>query len=202
MSQERLPFVELGGDNHAAVIVHQMQEGGLPILADKPAMGRSIVLPKLADFLSLPAAHGRPFAGWFLGRQVVVQGEAAHSGAVDLVAQAAQALRGDQAIRARRSGPEQPHDQILDGLGPSCAPRAAGKMGGPLLGLVLADGFEITVKELIEPSFGNLQFSDGLCSRAGAVAKLLQDIANERSAEALEELRYFFSWKDDITGPA
>jgi len=93
MSQERLPLGELGGDNNAAGIVHQMQEGGLPILAHKPAMGRSIVLPKLADFLGLPAAPRRPFAGRSLGGQVVLQGEAAHGSAVDLVAQAAQALR-------------------------------------------------------------------------------------------------------------
>jgi hypothetical protein len=53
------------------------------------------------------------------------------------------------------------------------------------------------VKELIEPSFGDLQFSGGLGGRAEAIAKLPQDIANERSAEALEELRYFFSWKHD-----
>jgi len=197
MGQERLPLVELGGDNNAAVIVHQMQQGGLPILAHKPPMGGSIVLPKLADFLGLPAAHGRAFAGRSLWRQVVLQGEAAHGSAVDLVAQAAQALRGDQAIRARRFGLEQPHDQILDGLGPSRASCAAGKLGRPLLGLALAHRFQVTVKELIEPSFGDLQFSGGLGGRAEAIAKLPQDIANERSAEALEELRYFFSWKHD-----
>ena len=86
MSQERLPLVELGGHNDAAVIVHQMQQGGLPILAHKPAMGRSVVLPKLADFLGLPAAHRQPFAGRSLGSQVVLQGEAAHGSAVKLVA--------------------------------------------------------------------------------------------------------------------
>jgi hypothetical protein len=90
----------------------------------------------------------------------------------------------------------------MDGLGPSWASRAPGKSGRPELGLALADRIEVTVKELIEPAFGDLQCSGGLRSRAGANAKLLQDIANERSAEALEELRYFFSWKDDITGPA
>jgi 3-methyladenine DNA glycosylase/8-oxoguanine DNA glycosylase len=63
-----------------------------------------------------------------------------------------------------------------------------------LLGLALAHRFEVTVKKLIEPAFGDLQFSGGLRGRAEAVAELLQDVANERSAEALEELRYFFSW--------
>jgi hypothetical protein len=58
------------------------------------------------------------------------------------------------------------------------------------------------VKKLIEPAFGDLQLSGGLRGRAEAIAELLQDVANERSAEALEELRYFFSWKHDSQSTA
>jgi hypothetical protein len=71
-----------------------------------------------------------------------------------------------------------------------------------LLDLTLAHRFEVTVKKLIEPAFGDLQFSGGLRGGAEAMAELLQDVANERSTQAFEELRYFFSSQHDSQSTA
>ena len=57
MGVEIFAFVEACTGDHAAVVVDDFQEGGLAVLAVEPAVRRSVVWPKLADRLDLPAAH-------------------------------------------------------------------------------------------------------------------------------------------------
>ena len=58
MGVEVFAFVEAGTRDHAAVLVDDLEEGGRAVLAVEPAVRRSVVLPKLADVLDLPAADG------------------------------------------------------------------------------------------------------------------------------------------------
>ena len=51
-----LPFVEMRAGEHAAVIIDDLQQRRLALLAVEPTVGRGIVLPKLANVLDLPAA--------------------------------------------------------------------------------------------------------------------------------------------------
>ncbi len=57
VGQERFSLVQLGPENNSAVIVEDVQERGLPVLAFKPAMRRRVILPKLAYLLSLPTMN-------------------------------------------------------------------------------------------------------------------------------------------------
>ncbi len=85
MSQKSLARVKAGEGEKAAVIVEQFEQGRLLGLVGKPAMWGSVVLPKLADLLDLPAAHR--FGAFFvtrIGRQVVLECPAPDRGPIEL----------------------------------------------------------------------------------------------------------------------
>ena len=58
VGEESFTWVKTGAEDDAAVIVEDVEQTGLPVLIGEPVVGRSIVLPELADLLSLPAPDG------------------------------------------------------------------------------------------------------------------------------------------------
>ena len=67
---EIFPLVEARPGEQAAVIIHDLQQWWLALLAVEPAVRGSIVLPKLADLLDLPAADRTVrLLAWAAGRQ-------------------------------------------------------------------------------------------------------------------------------------
>jgi len=179
MGQKRFPFIEADNDHHAAVIVNQIEQGRLPLLADQPAVGRSVVLPELADLLGLPAAHGLARLGTGRDGQTVFQGKAPDGGAVQLEMEAAHHLGGDQAVGTRRPGFEQARDQGGGGRGPRLAMVAAGAARRPTVSLSPGAGAQIAGIDAVEAAAADRQFhrrADGL-DLAGA--KALADIADQ-----------------------
>jgi hypothetical protein len=71
---EIFPFVKAGAGHDAAVAVEDLQQRGLAVLAVEPAVGRSVVLPELADLLDLRGTHGvRKLAARGERRQTLTQ---------------------------------------------------------------------------------------------------------------------------------
>lgn len=65
VSQECFPLVEPGAENDPAVVIEDVQQRWLPVLACKPSVRRSIILPKLTYFLGLPTPNGLGFVFGF-----------------------------------------------------------------------------------------------------------------------------------------
>jgi hypothetical protein len=57
MGQEALPLVETGQGNNAAVVIEDLEEVKWRVVGAKPAVGRGVVWPELADVLDLPASR-------------------------------------------------------------------------------------------------------------------------------------------------
>ena len=68
VGQECFPLVEPGAENDAAVVIEDVQQRWLPVLACKPPVRRRIILPKLAYSLGLPTTNGLGFVFRFLSR--------------------------------------------------------------------------------------------------------------------------------------
>jgi hypothetical protein len=180
MSQEGFALVESGADDQTAVVIHEMQEAGLPVLSDQPAMRGSIILPELAHALSLPAADRGPFSFKHWRGQMVAQGEAAHGGAVQFEVETAQDLRGHQAVGAGRLGLEQTSDQIQDRLGPRFAVVTAGRAGGPpVIGAMGASTKEGSI-DFVEARPAEIQLGRSVFGREATGAKAPQHIADVR----------------------
>ena len=81
MGEKVVALIKLRAWEQAAVIVDDLDQGRLAVLVGEPAMGRGVVLPKLADVGDLPAADG---------------------GAIKRGVMAAEDLGGGEAVRARR----------------------------------------------------------------------------------------------------
>lgn len=182
VSQESFALVEAGAQNDAAVVIKDMKQKGLPILAFKPSVGRGIVLPELAYLLGLPAADrfARGLAG--PNGQSIAESKAANSGAVDFVFEAAECLGGDHAVGT--AGLEQLANKGLNFIGPSGAAISAGEAGSPEMGFALGDGQQIVAVKLIEPARAYPELAGGLLGRNCLVSKLAAEIADERSAQA------------------
>src|SRR5271156_198849 len=57
MGKERLARIEPGHGQNTAVIVDDLQQRKRVDSTGKPAMGRGVILPELADLLHLPATN-------------------------------------------------------------------------------------------------------------------------------------------------
>lgn len=65
MGGEIFALVNASAGDDAAVVIDDLQERGLALLAVEPAVRRSVILPKLADILDLPAAdRARRLFAW------------------------------------------------------------------------------------------------------------------------------------------
>ena len=84
----------------------------------EPMMRRSVVLPKLADLLDLPAPHRfARLLGFGVRAETLRQRPAAHAGAINFEQMAAMNLRGGEAIGGRRTRTQelaQHHGLIVD----------------------------------------------------------------------------------------
>jgi hypothetical protein len=65
MGREVFALVDASAREQAAMVIDESQKRRLALLAREPAMGRGVVLPKLANILDLPAAH---WTRWILAR--------------------------------------------------------------------------------------------------------------------------------------
>ena len=123
---EIFALVKAGAGQHAAVVIDDFQERRLALLAGKPAVRRSIVLPELSDLLHLPAPDG---AARFFPRarrgQAVSQRPAAHRGPMDRAVMAAEHFGSGEAVGARGHGTQQLAQRDRDGLGQGWALIAA-----------------------------------------------------------------------------
>lgn len=172
------------------MVIKDMKQRGLPILAFEPAVGRGIVLPELAYLLGLPAANGLALGLEGTDGQTVAESKTANGGAINLVIETAERFGGDHAVRA--AGLEQLANKRLNFVGPSGAVVAAREAGGPEMGFALGDSEQVIAVKLIEPAGAYPKLACGLLGRDGTVSKLAAEIADERRAQAGEQLRILF----------
>ena len=116
---------------------------------------------------------------------VVLEGPAAHAGAVGLEAQAAVELAGGSAVGRGRLGGQELGEQGGDWGGPVWMVIAAGTTGRPRVGLTVGAGVEVVVIEFVEAGTPQAQFGGGRarCQLLGAM--LGQEVTNERSRKAM-----------------
>ena len=104
VSEQSFGGIEARERQQAAVIIESLEQMKTRGLIGEPAMRRSVVLPKLADLLGLPAAHGllRFFVAG-VRRELMGESPAADRGAVELEAVAAMHLRSGKAVESGRA---------------------------------------------------------------------------------------------------
>ena len=68
---------------------------------------------------------------------------------------------------------------------------AAGKPGGPSLGLTLGTGAQIAAIEFVEAGAGEAQFAGRFAGREFISAMTGQEVADEWSGEAMDQLWFF-----------
>lgn len=127
MGQEGLALVEPRQGQEPAVVVDDLKERQGLVTLGKPAVGRGIVLPELADLLHLPAAHGRR-AGLELGvgSEALGQGPAPHGGAIELEREATFHFGSREAVGGGWAGAEQLAEDDEHLVRPGGAPVPAG----------------------------------------------------------------------------
>ena len=183
MSQQRFLLVEAGPQDQAAVIIEDVQQRWLPILAGQPPVRRSVILPELAYFLGLPTPDGLAFGFGFFSGQRVSQSETAHGGPSGFESKAAQQFRSDGTVRAAML--EQVACGGFDFLGPGRTTIAAGEAWIPAVSFALGYGFKIRMIQFVETARAQVQFGRPFQCFDVARAKAREDVTNEWRAEAL-----------------
>ena len=194
MSEQGLARAETEQRHDAAVIVDDLNEVQRRAVLAKPAMRRSIVLPKLPDLLDLPAAH-RLARGLVAGvrGEAVRERPAAHAGTVEFELMAAMHLRGGETIGRWRARPQELAEQIADFLRPCRMMIAAGRTRHPGSLAALGTGAQEVCMEDVEAAATELEFAGGIHRGKEAFAKARQDIANEwRRVSSAQLLIVFF----------
>ena len=193
MGGEIFAFVEAGAGDDAAVIVDDLEERGLAVLAVEPAVGRSIVLPELADLLNLPAAHG---AGRFFARaersEAFPQSPSAHRRAVEGEVMAAEGFGGGEAVGTRRSGRKKLAQRGRHGRGQRCAMVAARSRRTPGGRVAFGAGGEVRRKEFIEAGATQAEIGESLGDGEFLSTKAARDIPDKRGGVAQVELPMVF----------
>ena len=131
VSGQSFPRVQPSPGDTAAMVINELQQRGLPVLAGQPPVRRSIVLPELAHSLGLPAPNRSRLGLGLLGHPIVLEGKTAHVGPVGFELEAAQQLRSNETVGARGSCLEQLANQGLNMVGPGLAVIAAGNARRP-----------------------------------------------------------------------
>ena len=191
MGQERFFLVKPCAQNDSAMIIEDVQERGLPVLAAKPAVRRSIILPKLAYFLGLPTANGLTSVFGFLSCQTLSYREAAQGRAMGLEVEAAEQLRSNRTVGAMVF--EEVSSGGLNLFGPRLAAIAAGGAGTPEPSFSLSDRLEIGTIKGVETAGAETQFGCALGGSQLAGTKSDKDVPNVRSAKTFEQLSKLFT---------
>lgn len=158
-------------------------------------MRGGVILPKLADVLSLPAAHRaarffeRPWRSEFFA-----EGEAADRGAIQREVMAAGNLGGGKAVGSRRSGGEQLAQSGEDLGGPGPAALAAGSARRPTVSAPRGHCGEVRRGELIKAAAAHGQFRGPVGGGKFASAKAPQDITDKGRGETGAKLLVVFSF--------
>ena len=193
MGVEVFAFVEAGTRDDSAVVVDDFEEGRLALLAVEPAVGRSVILPELADVLDLPAADraGRFFAQ-AERREAFPQSPATHRGAVDGEVMAAQRFGSGEAVGTRRRGREELAQGGGHGLRQRRAMVAARRGRAPGWRAAFGTGGEIGGVDLAEASAAKAEFGERMAEREFPSAIAAQHIANKGRGMAQVELPVVF----------
>ncbi len=123
-----------------------------------------------------------------VGGQSVLDGPAAHAGAVGLETQAAVKFAGGGAIGGGRLGGQQLGEQGGDWGGPVRMVIAAGTTRRPGIGLPVGASVEVVAVEFVEVSPPQAQFGGGRACRQLLGAMLGQEVTNEGSRKAMNQL--------------
>jgi len=194
VGQERFAGVEAGAGVIAGGVVQHVEEGLLVGVVGQPGVRAHVVLPERAQIASLPAfdGFGRGFVAG-IGSQVVFNGPAADTGAVGFELVAAVQFAGGSAVRGRRFGGEELGQQCRNLCGPLGMMIAARNTGGPHLGQTLCAGPEVLTVEFIEAGTGQAQFAGGFGGGQFLRAVPGQQVTDEGSGQAFDQLRFFIA---------
>ena len=117
-----------------------------------------------------------------------MEGPAADAGAVGLEAQAAVEFASSGAVGGGRLGGQQLGEQGGDCGGPVRMVIAAGTTRRPGIGLTVGAGVEVVAVEFVEVSTPQAQFGGGRACCQSLGAMLGQEVTNERSRKAMNQL--------------
>ena len=152
-------------------------------------MGTGIVLPERAPIANLPAFDGlRGLLVASVWGLVVLESPAADAGTVGLEPQAAVEFTGGGAVGGGRLGGQELGEQGGDWGGPVRMMIAAGTAGRPSVSLAVGTGVEVVAVELVEVSSPQAQFGGGRACRQSLGAMLGQEVTNEGSRKAMNQL--------------
>lgn len=196
VSQQGFAWVEAGSGVEAGGVVQEVEQALFGGGAGEESVRGGVVLPQGTEVADLPALDGlgRFFVAGVRG-ELVLLGPAADAGAVGFKLEAAVEFAGASTVGGRGLGGEQGRELGDDGRGPVSVVVAAGAARRPVIGLALRDGAKIGVVEFVEAGFGELELGlDG--SGAELVgAELGQEMADEGSGEAVDQLQFFMEPK-------
>ena len=151
-------------------------------------------MPEGAIVAGLPALDGFGSGlGAGVGGQLVLAGPAADTGAVGLEVQAAVQFAGGGAVRGGRLGRQELGEQREDSVGPGGMMVAAGAAGRPGLDVALGAGAQIVGVEFVEAGAGQAQFGGGGARGEWPGAMVGQEVADEGSRKALDQLLSFMA---------
>ena len=192
VGQQGFSFIEAGAGVVAGGGVEQVEQGLLVGRAGQEAVGRGVILPEGAEVAGLPAFDG---LRWFfvasVGGQLMFDGPATDAGTVGFEVQPPEQFAGGGAVGGGRFGGKEFGDQARRFQGPVGVMVAPGAAGRPGVGVALGAGLEVVAIEFIEAGGSQTQFTGRVTSAElpGAVAG--QEMADEGSGKAVDELKLF-----------
>ena len=192
MGQEGFAFIEAGAGVVAGGVVEQVEQGLFVRSAGQEGVGRGVVWPEGAQVADLPAFDGlgRPFVAG-VGSQFVFHGPAADAGAVGFKVQASVQFAGGGAVGGGRLGGKKFGEQGGRGAGPGGVMVAAGVSGRPGADVTLGASLEVVTVEFVEAGARQPQFAGGVSGGKLPGAVAVQQVADEGSREAFDELELF-----------
>jgi|ERR1700683_3537131 len=152
-------------------------------------MRARIVLPESSQIADLPPFNWKwPLLVFGIRSPLVLEGPAANAGTIGFKVQPAMKFAGRGAIGGSRFGGEQLGEEIGNGLWPGGMMVATGHTWRPKRGCSFSAGAKILAVELIEARSGQAQFVSRLASREFTRAMTGQQMADDRSGQAFDEL--------------
>ena len=170
-------------------IVENVQEDLFFGVTGQPGVGCGVVLPERAVIAGLPAfdGFGRGLVAG-VGSKLVFAGPAPDAGAVGFEVQAAVEFAGDSAVGTGRFGGKEFGGQGDGFGGPLGRVVAAGQTGGPCLSVARGAGSEVICVEFVETGLGQSQFDGGGAGADLAGAVTVEEMADERCRQTMDQL--------------